>query len=561
MGSRGCAGSAVCSLMGAIRPPMGPGSANSTTRPHTGPAAWAALGRRPTRICGTPERSAWGEPPRLGRPPRKPATLSTPLLTDAYKFSMAQAGFPLRRETFYFSFRRGGLQYIPIDLVAEVRSLLADLVGTDADHSFARNHGYGFTDAMSTALLNPAAVEIEAVPKGAWVCEREPILTITGPSFLVSWLEPMLLWLNHPIQLATALRSVDGPIDPAWVTATCDQHAALITAALAAAGRSDVEVVHEQDAYAARVRETVRALVRAVGDADRVFEVGMRSAVCPEQHRLALQACVAEGVTRTSNVALAHELGMIPVGTMGHEHVQRWGADLPAFQAMRDMRSSAPSYLLDTFDTMGSGIKAAVEVMHERAHACAIRYDSGNKFIQYLHACELLREEGLEPTHVLEDGLDLEATVHFERLREFTGWSERAQVYGYGGSIVAAPMSNPFTRDRVSAVFKLSQTGNEPRMKFGNETGAGKQSVPGRPVAWRRLRGEGPVGIIGQAGETPPENYLSLADEPDALERLRLCNVLDLRRALQVPPGDRVVRLSPATQALVARVRANMPAL
>lgn len=485
-------------------------------------------------------------------------TPRTPLSTDAYKFSMAQAGFPLRRETFYFSLRRGGLQYIPLDLELAVRTLLGGLTRDAHDREFARRHGYGLSDAMELALGEPDAIEIEAVPRGAWVCEREPILTITGPSFLVSWLEPMLLWLNFPIQLSTALRLHDGPIDPAWLTTTCAEHRALVEQALREAGRSDATLVDEQDAYAGRVRETVRALVAAVGDPDRVFEVGMRSAVCPEQHRIALQACKAEGVVRTSNVALARELELIPVGTMGHEHVQRWGADLPAFQAMRDMRSSPPSYLLDTFDTMGSGIKAAVEVMRERAHPCAIRYDSGNKFIQYLHACELLREEGLEPTHVLEDGLDLEATVHFERLREFTGWPARAQIYGYGGSIVAAPMTTPFTRDRVSAVFKLSQTGSEPRMKFGNETGAGKQSVPGRPVVWRRLRGDGPVGIIGQAGEDPPENYVCLSGNPEALEQLRLCNVLDLRRAAALPAEDRQVKLSAATQALVGRLRATL---
>jgi nicotinic acid phosphoribosyltransferase len=250
---------------------------------------------------------------------------------------------------------------------------------------------------------------------------------------------------------------------------------------------------------------------------------------------------------------------MQPVGTMGHEHVQRWGADLPAFGAMRDMRSSPPSYLLDTFDTMGSGIRAAVAVMRERPHACAIRYDSGNKFIQYLHSCELLREEGLEPTHVLEDGLDLEATTHFERLRGFTGWPAGAQVYGYGGSIVAAPMTNPFTRDRVSAVFKLSQTGLVPRMKFGNESGAGKQSVPGRPVAWRKLRGAGPVGIIGQVGEPVAENYVALGGNPDSLEQLRLCNILDLRRSRAMPAADLVVQLSPQTAALVAQLRATTP--
>lgn len=482
------------------------------------------------------------------------------LSTDAYKFSMAQAGFPLRRETFYFSFRRGGIHYVPVDLERSVRELLASLAGGSRAHDFARRHGYGFNDAMEAALAVQGGIEIEAVPRGTWVCEREPILTITGPSFLVSWLEPMLLWLNYPIQLATALRGLEGaPVPPAWITATCAEHARVIEVALADADRGDVEILREDDAYRTRVQQVVGDLVRAVGDPDRVFEVGMRSAVCLEQHRIALEACRAEGVMRTSHVGLALELDMQPVGTMGHEHVQRWGADLAAFGAMRDMRSSPPSYLLDTFDTMGSGIRAAVAVMRERPHACAIRYDSGNKFIQYLHSCELLREEGLEPTHVLEDGLDLEATTHFERLRGFTGWPAGAQVYGYGGSIVAAPMTNPFTRDRVSAVFKLSQTGLVPRMKFGNESGAGKQSVPGRPVAWRKLRGAGPVGIIGQAGEPVAENYVALGGNPDSLEQLRLCNILDLRRSRAMPAADLVVQLSPQTAALVAQLRATTP--
>jgi nicotinate phosphoribosyltransferase len=480
---------------------------------------------------------------------------SSPLLTDAYKFSMAQAGFPLRRETYYFSFRRGGFQHVGIDLEQAVRQLLTGLRASDEDAAFARAHGYGLTDAMDRALADVDAVEIEAIPRGTWVYEREPILTITGPSFLLSWLEPMLLWLNHPIQLATELRRLDGASVPAeLLTATCADHAQLIAAVLAEAGRSGEPIVREDEAYVERVRASVRALIEEVGDPDRIFEVGMRSAVCVEQHRVALAACRAEGVTRTSDIGLARELGMIPVGTMAHEHVQRWGADLPAFQAMRDMRSAPPSYLLDTFDTMGSGIRAAVEVMRERPHACAIRYDSGNKFIQYLHACEVLHEQRLEPTHVLEDGLDLEATRHFERLREFTGWPAHLQVYGFGHTIVAAPMSNPLTRDRVSAVYKLSSTGQQPRMKFGNDSGVGKQSVPGRPVVWRRVRGVGPIGIIGQAGEGVPEDYVDLSSNPEALERLRLCNVLDLQRAMATPADERRVELSTATQALVQRL-------
>lgn len=487
-----------------------------------------------------------------------PVTVSS-LATDAYKFSMAQAGFPLRRETFYLSLRRGGVQYVPLDLAAAVRELVAGIRVDPGDAAFARSHGYGLDEAMESALAAADALVISAVPRGAWVCEREPLLTVTGPSFLVSWLEPMLLWLNYPIQLATALRGLDGAQVPAaWTVASCAEHERIIAAALAEAGLDGVTITREDEAYVARVRTAVRELVATAGDPTRIFEVGMRSAVGMEQHRIALAACRAEGVVRTSNVALARELDMVPVGTMGHEHVQRWGADLPAFCAMRDMRSSAPSYLLDTFDTMGSGIRAAVEVMRERPHPCAIRYDSGNKFIQYLHACELLREEDLEPTHVLEDGLDREATVHFERLREFTQWPRERQVYGYGGSIVAAPMTNPFTRDRVSAVYKLSETGRDPRMKFGNESGVGKQSVPGRPVVWRRVRGDGPVGIVGQIGEPVPDNYVLLSGNPDALEQLRLCNELDLRRLAPDAPEAKVAH-SPATAALIARLRAEHP--
>jgi nicotinic acid phosphoribosyltransferase len=481
------------------------------------------------------------------------------LATDAYKFSMAQAGFPLRPETFYFSFRRGGFQYVPFDLAEELRSLARALVPTPEDHAFARAHGYGWTEAMEVAMQSIEDLEIEAVPAHTWVWEREPILTVSGPSFAVSWLEPMLLWLNYPIQLATHLiesvRLQGGAPDPAALTATCEEHVAIIGRVAEAVGIDPGPVTREDEAYETRVGQKVAALVAAAGgDPDRIFEVGMRSAVCRQQHRIALTACREHGVTRTSNVALARELSMTPVGTMGHEHVQRWGADGPAFMAMRDMRCGAPSYLLDTFDTMGSGIQAALRVMRQRDHACSIRYDSGNKFIQYLHACELFSEAGLCPAHVLEDGLDVEATRHFEQLRAFTEWPAASQLYGFGGSIVARPMSNPLTRDRVSAVYKLSETAGEPRMKFGNERGLGKTSVPGRPVVWRRLRGSGPIGIIGQAGEPVREDYVQLSGNPDAVAQLRLCNLLDFERTRAIAESDREAELSPATAALTDQI-------
>ena len=469
------------------------------------------------------------------------------LRTDAYKFSMAQAGYPLRRETFYLSFRRGGWQYQPFELEAEVRAMLPRLgdEAAAAAADFGARHGYGASDAMLRAL--EGELEILAVPAGTWVAPREPILTISGPSFLLSWLEPTLLRLHHGMQLATEL--LYGRFETPMARVVGDAHRELVERVCAAVEHAPLEIVDESAEYRGQVDARARELVDLLGDPARIFEVGMRAAVTEEQHAIALTALAEAGITMSSNLAQARALGLRPVGTMGHEHVQRWGADLAAFRAMRDMRIGQPSYLLDTFDTIRSGIPKAIAVMREQPHACSIRYDSGDKFAQYLYAHGEFRRAALEPVHILEDGLTAAMTAKFEQLRDFTGLPPARQLYGYGGHFVARTASNPLTRDRVAAVYKLSQSSGEPRMKFGNEAGIGKRSVPGCPVTWRRLRGQGPRSIIAQANEPVPEDYICLQTHPEARERLRLVKA---EVGLTPPePGEVPHRLSAATQSWV----------
>ena len=86
------------------------------------------------------------------------------------------------------------------------------------------------------------------------------------------------------------------------------------------------DIIVMTNTYGDDVLARAKNLVRVVGgDADRLFEVGMRAVTCYEQHEIALRAVKEAGITRTSNVAIARMLDMIPVGTMGHEHVQRHG--------------------------------------------------------------------------------------------------------------------------------------------------------------------------------------------------------------------------------------------
>ena len=460
----------------------------------------------------------------LGRP------RASALMTDAYKLSMAQAGFPLRPETFYLSFRKPGPYWIPFDLEALVRGLLP-AEPTEDEREYLESCGLTLSPAMDEALRGE--VTITAPTKGAWVFGREPVLSITGPSFLVSWLEPLVVALHFPVQVATAARQ--------GRTSFVAAHASEVEIVRLAAGTAGVtpEVELRSEDYVTLVTAAAQRLVDAVGgDASRLFEVGLRGATCIDQHLSALRACAQVGLGGTSHVHGARLLGLTPVGTAGHEHQQRWREDARAYRALRDTRPQAPSYLLDTYDTMELGLPAALEVMGETPErAVSVRFDSGDQEAQLRHAVALFGDA--EPSFVFEDGYDAERTRRMEELSEELGIAPRRRLYGYGSELIARTAFTDLTRDRAGAVYKLTRTAEHPVMKFSE---SGKQSAPGRPVVFRRCEesdGE-PVGLIGQDGETPPAGYALLGDLPPT----------------EAPPaGDVRVENGPATRALVEELR------
>jgi nicotinic acid phosphoribosyltransferase len=468
------------------------------------------------------------------------------LATDGYKFSMAEAGWPLRRETFYYSHRKGGLQVMPVDLSAFIRGLLPE--PKPEDYEFLARHDYEMGVGFKAAMLHKERLAIHAIPRGALFFPREPVFTLTGPSAIVSWLEPLLLQLNFRIQVATQALADREELGRALAVVTCEEQKRIALETLEAVGVKAVPIRVDSEGYMQRVHAQVRELVEIVEDPSRIFEVGLRAATCLEQHELALRACKEAGVVRTSNVEGAYKLGMIPVGTMGHEHIQRYGSDEAAFRAMRERRPQRSSYLLDTYDTLTSGLPTAYRLIREEeGRGDSIRFDSGNKKLQYLYAVTLARELNIHPVHILEDGLDAQATREFEELRRQVGWEPSAQFYGYGGHIVARTMECPLTRDRVAAVYKLSLTGHTPTMKFGNELAEGKQSIPGSPVLFRRRHGSGPIGLIGQEGEQAPDGYFQLTDsaaEAPSLVAMQSTEAKDMR-----------VVYTEATQALTDELR------
>tara|TARA_Y100000310_G_scaffold247484_1_gene253077 strand:+ start:9 stop:695 length:687 start_codon:yes stop_codon:yes gene_type:complete len=159
-------------------------------------------------------------------------------------------------------------------------------------------------------------------------------------------------------------------------------------------------------------------------------------------------------------------------------------------------------FLLDTFDTKRSGIPTAFKIIEEqpeRNHA--VRFDSGDIKSQFIFAARRAKSMGIKPRFCLEDGWNLQKTVEFERVREDLGLPPEQVLYGYGGHIVNSPLTK-LTRDRVSAVWKLTQTGNTPTMKFGDagSKGKGKESIPGLPMLYWSKDGT----FVLQRGERVP---------------------------------------------------------
>ena len=99
------------------------------------------------------------------------------LLTDGYKFSMAEAGWPLRPETFYYSHRKGGLQVLPFDVEAELAKVLPELRA--GDWEFLALHDYDMGSEVKAALVSKQ-LTVRALPRNAVFSDREPVFSVTG---------------------------------------------------------------------------------------------------------------------------------------------------------------------------------------------------------------------------------------------------------------------------------------------------------------------------------------------------------------------------------------------
>ena len=73
---------------------------------------------------------------------------------------------------------------------------------------------------------------VHAPPRGSWICNRDPMFVVSGPSFAVSWLEPLVLQWNYVIQIATLAATNIAKLRMEIDTVTCEEQKQLILTTL-----------------------------------------------------------------------------------------------------------------------------------------------------------------------------------------------------------------------------------------------------------------------------------------------------------------------------------------
>lgn len=157
---------------------------------------------------------------------------------------------------------------------------------------------------------------------------------------------------------------------------------------------------------AARIRESTGSSL--------IMEFGLRRAQSSAANA-GTRAALLGGADFSSNVGMSIEMGLPPKGTHAHSLVQAavvLGLDeLGAFRAYAEMYPDDTVLLVDTIDTLNSGVPNAIKVFEElrrKGHKpVGVRLDSGDLAYLSIQTAKMLNQAGFEDTSiVLSNDLD-----------------------------------------------------------------------------------------------------------------------------------------------------------
>ena len=218
-----------------------------------------------------------------------------------------------------------------------------------------------------------------------------------------------------------------------------------------------------------------------------VLEFGMRRAQGPDGAMSASRGAYIGGCSATSNAEAGH-LFNIPVrGTQAHAWIMSFPSELESFRAYAAAFPSTCMLLVDTYDTLLSGVPNAITVGHELAaqghRLMGIRLDSGDLAELSRAARVMLDEAGLTEAKIVASN-DLDEDL-VETLR---AQGSRIDIWGVGTQLVTCK-----DEPALGGVYKLVaiEEGDQFRPTLKISANPGKITSPGCKQIWRALDDNG----------------------------------------------------------------------
>lgn len=225
---------------------------------------------------------------------------------------------------------------------------------------------------------------------------------------------------------------------------------------------------------------TKAARIRSVIDDEPLLEFGTRRAQEMDAAIWGTRAAVIGGANATSNVRAGKLFGIPVSGTHAHALVQAYGNDYEAFKAYAKTHKDCV-FLVDTFDTLRSGVPTAIRVAKELGDSInflGVRLDSGDLAYLSKKVRQQLDEAGFPDAKIYaSNDLDENTILNLKMQKA------KIDVWGVGTKLITA-----YDQPALGAVYKIVSIEDEHgkmRDTIKLSSNVEKVSTPGKKQVWR----------------------------------------------------------------------------
>ena len=361
------------------------------------------------------------------------------LLTDLYQLTMLQGYFEEKQanETVIFDmFFRNNPHSGGYSVCAGLQQVIEYIEGlhfADEDISYLKTLNL-FSDKFLSYLKDfKFTGDIYAIPEGSVIFPKEPIMKIVAPIMEAQLIETALLnIINHQSLIAT---------------------------------------------------KASRVVFAANGDT--VLEFGLRRAQGPDAGIYGARAAMIAGCFATSNV-LAGQMFDVPIrGTHAHSWVMSFSDELTAFRKYANLYPNACILLVDTYDTLKSGVPNAIKVFNEMREKgielknYGIRLDSGDLSYLSKKARQLLDNAGFKDA-IISASNDLDENL----ISSLKLQGAKISSWGVGTNLITSKDCPAFGGVyKLSAVYESDKKAFKAKIKLSEN--AEKNTNPGNKKIYR----------------------------------------------------------------------------